>query len=271
MGVPRIPPIQIPAIGLGTWQLEGRNCNRQVLYGLEIGYRLIDTAEAYRNEEQIGSAIQESGIGRSELFLISKLWLENLSRDASMRSAEQSLRKLRTDYLDLLLIHWPSEDVPIEETLEAMVRLQQESKVRHIGVSNFPPPLLELALRYAPVAGNEVEYHPFLGQPELLSLARQRTVVLIAYSPLARGLVAQDRALQQIAERHGKTPAQVALRWLIQQERVVAIPKAGRPEHLRENFEIFDFELEQGEMKRIFELDRGQRLIDPSWSPAWEA
>lgn len=262
--------MHIPKIGLGTWQMTGDEARGAVERALELGYRHIDTAQSYGNEAMIGGAIQTSGIPREELFITTKIDLGNLRYDDVLRTCHDSRRRLALDYIDLLLIHWPSEEVPMAETLRAMLRLQEEATVQHLGVSNFTPPLLTEALTMAPISNVQVEYHPFLAQHELLRICRERDLVLTAYSPIAHGLVEDDPTLLEIGERHGKTPAQVTLRWLIQQHNVCAIPKASTEEHLRENLDVFDFELARDEVVRIAELDRGERLIDPDFAPKWD-
>ncbi|WP_397547011.1 aldo/keto reductase [Rhodothermus marinus] len=261
----------VPALGLGTWGLWGVVCERAVAQALALGYRHIDTARAYDNEAEIGRALRRSGVDRASVFLTTKVWWDQLAPEALRRSVETSLRLLQTDYVDLLLIHWPNPHVPLPRTLEAMLRLQAEGKVRHLGVSNFSPALLCEALRHAPIFCNQVEYHPYLRQEALLELARRHDLLLTAYCPLARGLVRRDPVLQEIGRRYGKTAAQVALRWLVQQDHVAAVPKAARLEHLRENLAIFDFSLTPDEMARIDRLARGLRLIDPPWAPDWNA
>jgi 2,5-diketo-D-gluconate reductase B len=269
MTVPRITEANIPILGLGTWHLEGARCARQVRDALEVGYRHIDTAQAYGNEKQVGEAVRETQIPRKEIFVTTKVWLENLEKDSVVSSGEESLERLGLDYVDLLLIHWPNPDVPLQETFEGMETLHAQKKTMHVGVSNFTPSLWSRALDLAPVICNQVEYHPYLNQVEHLSVALVRDLALIAYCPLARGTVAQDPTLQDVGKRYGKSPAQVTLRWLIQQLSVAAIPKASTREHLEENFDIFDFDLTPGEMERIASLARDRRFIDPSWAPEW--
>lgn len=269
-GLVEIQGARVPVLGLGTWQLEGRSCLRAVEEALGLGYRHVDTAQMYGNEAEVGRALRASGVPREEVFLTTKVWRDNLDRGSVLRTTRESLQRLATDYVDLLLIHWPNPAVPLEETLGAFRELQEEGRTRHVGVSNFPPSLLRRALELAPVLCNQVEYHPFLGQRPLLDLARRHGILITAYSPLARGEVSRDPVLQEIGRQHGKTPSQVALRWLVQQERVAAIPKASSPEHLRANLEVFDFVLSDEEMRRIHALDRGRRLIDPGIAPDWE-
>lgn len=259
----------VPALGLGTWRLEGKVCIKVIERALEVGYRHIDTAQAYENEKEVGRALNQSSIDRDDLFLTTKVQRDRLTPDQVRESTQQSLKRLGVDYVDLLLVHWPSDDVPVEQTLQAMRKLQEEGKVRYIGVSNFTPSLLEEALEAVPLFCNQVEYHPFLSQDELLAVMRRHGMLLTAYSPIARGKVLDDETLQQISEAHGKSPVQVALRWLIQQDGVAAIPKAADEDHLESNFDIFDFELSGEEMDRIFGLARGERLISPEHAPEW--
>lgn len=261
----------VPALGYGTWQLVGRRVHACVLEALSIGYRHIDTAQMYENEADVGSALAATEVPREEIFVTTKLSPGNLHRGDVRRTTHASLRRLGLEYVDALLIHWPNDQVGLDETLGAMRELREAGLVRHIGVSNFSPALLEQALRLAPVSLLQVEYHPFLQQPVLLEMARRTNVVFTAYCPLARGRVSDEPLLRAIGRRHDKTAAQVTLRWLVQQEGVVAIPKAASRDHMRENFEIFDFSLSPEEMRAIFELNRGERLVDPPWAPAWDA
>lgn len=266
-------PIQgrsIPTLGFGTFQFEGEACYQGVREALEIGYRHLDTAQMYGNEKEVGRALRDAGVARDEVFLTTKIWSADLAPEDARRTTEESLERLGVDAVDLLLIHWPNDDVPLDETLAAMIEMHGEGKTRSIGVSNFPSALLRRALELAPIVCNQVEYHPFLGQDKLLALAREHDLMLTAYSPLARGRVAKDPTLQEIGRRHGKTAVQVALRWLIQQPQVAAIPKAATAEHRRANFEIFDFELSEEEMEQIHGLERGQRVIDPDFGPDWD-
>ena len=250
---------EIPALGFGTYRLRGRNCTETVERALRHGYRHIDTAEYYDNHAEVGEAIASSDVDREEIFLTTKVWRSNLKHDDVLRSANSSLTQLGVEYVDLLLIHWPSPNVPISETIAAMNQLQTEGTVRHIGVSNFSIDQLREAMSVSdtPIVTNQVKYHPFNTQPELLEFCIENDVMLTAYSPLAQGSVADTDALREIGDRYGKSAAQVALRWLLQQERVSAIPKASSREHLVENFDVFDFELTDEEMADIFELRGG--------------
>ncbi|MDX1531056.1 MAG: aldo/keto reductase [Rhodothermales bacterium] len=263
---------RVPALGFGTWRLDGAACRRAVRHALDLGYRHIDTAQAYENEADVGAALHASGIDRERLWLTTKVWYDNLRADAVRRTTDASLRRLRTDYVDLLLVHWPNDDVPLAETLGAFQEVREAGKARHIGVSNFPAGLLREALEIAPgLVNDQVEYHPYLSQERLLGVVRERGLFLTAYSPIARGEVTDDAILREIAEAHGKSPIQVTIRWHLQQDRVACIPKSGTPEHIAANVDVFDFELSEAEMARIHGLARPDgRMIDPDFAPDWE-
>ena len=259
----------IPLLGLGTWDFRGADCVRAVREALDIGYRHVDTAQMYENEREVGRGLSESGVDREQVFVTTKLWLDNLTRNAVSSSFEESLERLATEYVDLLLIHWPSGEVPLEETLEAMDRVRESGKARAIGVSNFPTALWKRALELARVPVNQVEFHLFLDQSALMGFARERDLRLVAYRPIAKGKVAEEPAIVEVARTHERTPAQVALRWVVQQG-VSAIPKSSRRDHLEENLRIFDFTLSDDEMQRMSALGRGLRLVDPGWAPDWD-
>ena len=261
---------RIPALGLGTWQLEGEDCRDAVSDALAVGYRHIDTAQAYENESEVGQGISDAKVSRDELWVTTKVWYEKARAAEVKDSTEQSLKRLKLDYVDLLLFHWPQPDVPMEETLSAMAELRERGLARHIGVSNFTPSLLRQALKVTPLTALQCEYHPFLAQEPLLKLCREREMAFTAYSPLARGKVLNDPVLKTIGEVHGKSPAQIVLRWMLQQDSVVFVPKAASKEHRRANFAITDFELTEEQMGAIDTLARGQRVIDPSFAPDWE-
>ncbi len=252
----KIKSQEIPSLGLGTWRLSGEECAKAVERALTLGYRHIDTAQMYRNEDEVGKGMQSSGVNREEVFLTTKVWPSDFSYGRVLEATRGSLKRLRTDRVDLLLMHWPSRGVPLEEALGAMRELQEEGSVRHIGVSNFPPSMVEDAVRHAEIFCNQVEYHPHEAQDELLEQARKMDYLLTAYRPLSKGAILNDETLQEIGDAHGKTPAQVALRWLIQQEKVAAIPKATSEDHLKSNFDVFDFELSDEEMERVSWLSR---------------
>ncbi|HLT46300.1 MAG TPA: aldo/keto reductase [Rubricoccaceae bacterium] len=260
--------VAVPALGFGTWSLRGEDGLHAIATALDVGYRHLDTAQSYGNEREVARALRDSGLPREDVFLTTKVALGNLRYRDVLRTTDESLERLRTDYVDLLLVHWPDASVEMEETLDAFQEVRARGKTRLIGVSNFTPSLLERALELVPdLACNQVEYHPFLGQDTLLELVRKHGMVLTAYSPVARGRVANEWTIQEVAAVHGRSAAQVALRWLIQQDRVAAIPRSANPEHIRDNFEVFDFALAEEEMEAISDLARGERLVDPDFAP----
>jgi 2,5-diketo-D-gluconate reductase B len=264
-----IQGVELPKLGFGTFRLPGDDCREGVRDALEIGYRHIDTARGYENEREVGQGIADSGVPREEIWLTTKVPPDMASTAGVRESAEDSLRLLATDYVDLLLLHWPAPDVPIEETIGALATLQDEGKIRRFGVSNFPAGHLRRALEHGPVFADQVEYHPFLGQEALLELGRERDVLITAYAPLAQGKVTRDPVIREIAEAHDKTPGQVALRWLLDQPHVAAIPKTAAHERRVENFGVFDFPLTDDERARIDALPKDQRDFDPPWAPDW--
>lgn len=247
---------KVPSIGLGTWRLSGSDCVEAVETALSLGYRHIDTAQMYGNERDVGRGVSNSGVNRDEILLVTKLSTGNFTRDKVLDSGRESVKSLGTDYVDLLLMHWPNPSVPLEETLGAMRELQEEGSVRHIGVSNFPASMVEEAAQHAGIFCNQVEYHPHEKQDELAEQAVEMDYLLTAYSPVAKGRIIHDPVLAEIGESHGKTAAQVALRWLVQQENVAAIPKAQSREHQESNLDVFDFELAGEEMEHISGLSR---------------
>jgi 2,5-diketo-D-gluconate reductase B len=262
---------RVPAIGFGTWLMTGEDAAEGVRDALEIGYRQIDTARAYENEREVGRGIAESGVPRAEIFLTTKVPHDEATAAEVERGAEQSLERLGVDQLDLLLLHWPSPDTPLEETLGAMNKVRERGLTRHVGVSNFPAGLLRQALELAPVSCNQVESHPFLDQSRVLDLACERDVLVTAYSPLAHGRVPGDATLRRIGENHGKTAGQVALRWLLDQPGVSPIPKASSHARRQENFDVFDFTLSDEERAEIDALPKDVRTADPPWAPDWNA
>ncbi|MGI8911510.1 MAG: aldo/keto reductase, partial [Rubrobacteraceae bacterium] len=245
-----------PSLGLGTYRLTGEACTRAVERALSMGYRHIDTAQMYGNEAEVGQGIEASDMDQEEVFITTKVWPSDFERERVIRTTHESLRKLGTDHIDLLLMHWPPNGVPLGETLGAMRELQDEGSVRHIGVSNFSTTLVEEAAEHAEIFCNQVEYHPYRDQGHSRTQARSMDDLLTAYRPLSGGGAGDDATLREIGEAHGKTAAQAALRWLIQQEKVSAIPKASSEDHLRANLDIFDFDLSAEEMDRISGLSR---------------
>jgi 2,5-diketo-D-gluconate reductase B len=279
--IARVQGVEVPTLGFGTWLLYGPAAAEAVRDALELGYRHVDTAWLYENEWWVGTGIRESGVPREELFLTTKVYAEPfwastpslrrpVGRDGLRIGIEHSLLKLDTTYLDLVLLHWPSADVPLAETLEGMASLVEDGTVRHIGVSNFPAGMLRRACELAPVFCNQVEYHPFLSQERLLEAARELDVLVTAHSPLAAGRVFQDETLAAVAARHGRTPSQVALRWLVQQPGVAAIPTATTHEWRVENLAAADFELTEQDLAEIAALPKDVRLVDPEMAPDWD-
>lgn len=253
MDMTTVRDVEIPAVGLGTWRLTGEQCRQSVRTALDLGYRHVDTAQEYGNERQVGAALRNSDVDRGDIFVTTKLGRGNRGYEDVHRSVEGSLAKLGTDYVDLLLIHWPNLTTPLRSTLAAMNELIDASKVRHIGVSNFDLDRLARARELSEhgILTNQVQYNPYWPQAELLDYCRIHDIALTAYSPLAHGGVLDDPLLSEIGTRYGKTAAQVALRWVVQQPNVLTIPKASSREHLAENIDIFDFELTDKELERI--------------------
>jgi 2,5-diketo-D-gluconate reductase B len=260
----------IPALGFGTWRLSGRDCVEGVADALAAGYRHVDTARMYGNEGEVGQGLRSSGVDRSEVFLATKVWPDDLAPDRVRASLESSLSDLAVDYVDLLLIHWPNPRVPLAATLEAMTALREEGRTREIGVSNFTAAQFREALDLAPVIVNQVEYHVYLDQSAVLEVCRERGVELCAYRPLGKGEVTSDRVISEIAAAHDATPAQVALAWLIGQERVSAVPKASSPARRRENLGALELELSADERRRIDALPKDRRAVETDWSPDWD-
>lgn len=264
---------KIPALGFGTSQLG--DCGETVATALKLGCRHIDTAWKYGSEKGVGEGIRASGVPREEIFLCTKVSHEYLRAADFARSVDESLRNLQVDYVDLLHVHWPTVDnIPLAETMGALARAKREGKARHIGVANFNIALLEEALRVCPepLVTLQAEYHPYLDQSKVLAYCRSKGLVFTAYCPLARGRLFNDPVLADIARKRGKTIAQIALRWLMQQGNIAAIPRSSNPQHIAESLNVFDFELSEEEMKRIFALKRPDgRIANPRGrAPAWD-
>jgi diketogulonate reductase-like aldo/keto reductase len=243
----------VPALGFGTWPLRGNACVESVAHALAVGYRHIDTAEWYNNEAEVGQGIKKAGVPREEIFLVTKVQPSNFAYKRTLSAVRESFRKLDAGPIDLLLMHWPNPDIPVAETLSALNELQAEGLIRHIGVSNFSPALVQESRRHATIFSNQVEYHPYKNQDALIEQAKAEDYLFVAYSPLAEGAVRNDATLKAIGATHGKSAAQVALRWILQQG-LSAIPKAGSNEHRQANWNVFDFTLSAEEMNTIFAL-----------------
>jgi 2,5-diketo-D-gluconate reductase A len=260
--LPLAPNEQIAQLGFGVFQVPGKETEQAVAEALSVGYRHIDTAAAYRNEGPVGEAIHSSGLPRDEIFVTTKCWNDDHGYEQARRACRASLERLELSHLDLYLIHWP---VPANglymETWKAFIELQAEGLVRSIGVSNFEPEHLERVIAETGVAPaiNQVELHPYFQQTGLRREHERLGILTEAWSPLGQGLELEDPAIAQIAQEHGKTPAQTIIRWHLQLGNVV-IPKSVTPSRIRENFEVFDFELSEGQMARIDALDAGERI-----------
>ena len=264
----------IPILGLGTYGLKGDEARAMAAKAIEIGYRHIDTAAAYGNEADVGAGIADSGLARGDLFVTTKVWPDHFEPSAMRRSAAESLERLGLDHVDLLLLHWPNPDVPLSTSVPALCGLQKAGLARHVGISNFNVKLIEEAVRIAdvPLAVNQVEYHPFLTQRDVLAALGKAGMALTAYSPIARGKVVGNEVLERIAARHGKSAVQVTLRWLVQQD-VIAIPKTSSEENARANMAIFDFTLTDEEMREIHALGSpaGRMIEMDAYAPEWDA
>lgn len=257
----------IPIFGFGTWRLNGEACTRSVVTALEVGYRHVDTADGYGNHREVGAGIRESGVPRQEIFLTSKVGRDDLHYDDLIKVGERALEQLQVDYLDLFLVHWPNNDIPMEETFRAMRQLLDDGRIRAVGVSNFTKSRLEraLALNAVPISNNQVEYHALLNQKELHRYCTEQGVTLTAYSPLAQGKIGENAEMNRIAQKYGKSPEQIALRWLTQKQ-IVAIPKASSRDHIVSNLHSLDFELSPEDMQAIESIKEWNRLI--TWEVA---
>jgi diketogulonate reductase-like aldo/keto reductase len=263
---------KIPAIGFGTWELQDDVCSRAVEQALRLGYRHIDTAQVYDNEREVGEGIRASHVRRSDVFVTTKVWTTHFAPNDLQRSVKESLVKLRLSEVDLLLLHWPNPHVPLEETLGGLAHVKQLGMARHIGVSNFTVALMDRAVASCPepLVCNQVEYHPFLDQTKVLAACARLGLALVAYSPIAKGQAKNAEVLTRIGAVHGKSAAQVSLRWLVQQN-VVAIPRTSKVERLSQNIDVFDFELSDDEMRQIFAMGSAKgRLTNLMFAPDWD-
>jgi diketogulonate reductase-like aldo/keto reductase len=263
--------VEVPKLGYGTWLVEGQDAYDGVRDALELGYRHVDTARAYGNERWVGRALHDSGVPREQLWLTTKVWYQHAEPELLTRVFHEQLADLHVEHVDLLLLHWPAAEVPLRQTLGAMDALRRQGLAAHIGVSNFPSELLREALELAPIFCDQVEYHPYLPQGPVLHECLEHDLLLTAYSPFAHGHVHGDPVLQQIGARHGKSAGQVALRWLLDQPNVCAIPKASSHERRAENLDVFDFELDEDERATVAALSRRHlRTADPDWAADWD-
>lgn len=263
---------RMPKLGLGTWPMRGAECRRSIETALAMGYRHVDTAEMYGNEADVGAALAAAGLPRDELFVTTKVWHDHLTPSGIRAACEASLARLRLDYADLYLVHWPNPAMDLDAVLGAMARLKEDGLARAVGVSNFPPGLLRRALGTgAPIACVQVEYHAYLSQERLLALTRPAGVPLTAYSPTAKGAGEKDPVLQGVARKHGRTPTQVALAWLLEQDGVAAIPKAAGEANQRANLEAASLRLDAEDRAAIAALPKNRRLVDPGIVSDWDA
>jgi 2,5-diketo-D-gluconate reductase B len=264
--------LRMPKLGLGTGQLRNAPGQAAIELALSLGYRHLDTAEMYTNEATVGAAIAASGVKRGDIHVTTKVLPDHLAPDALRRSMERSLSALQTDYVDLYLIHWPTRTMDLAATLEAMVRLREEGKVRAIGVSNFNVALLRRAVDEigAPIAANQIEYHVLLDQSAVLRYARSRGVAVIAYAPLARGAFLGLPEMQRIARKHNASPAQVGLKWLLDQDLIAAIPRAGRRESQQANLDSLRVHLDNEDRAAIARLPKGGRVVNVDFAPVWD-
>ncbi|KQM35348.1 2,5-didehydrogluconate reductase [Rhizobium sp. Leaf68] len=264
----------IPTLGFGTFRMPEEDVHRILPQALKLGFRHVDTAQVYKNEAAVGDAIAKSGVSRGDIFLTTKVWVDQYKHDHFIRSVDESLTKLKTDYVDLLLLHWPKSDVPLAERIGALNELHKAGKVRNIGISNFNVALMDESVRLsdAPIANNQIEYHPYLDQTKVIEAARKHGISITAYYLMADGKVPKDEVLRDIGAKHGKTAAQVALRWAVQQPDVIALSKTATESRLPENFDIFDFDLSDEEMKAIFALAKKDgRIVNPGHlAPEWD-
>jgi len=263
----------IPAIGLGTWPMKGTEAAWAVAKALETGYRAVDTAAMYGNEEAVGEGLRGSGVPRAEVFVTTKVWYTDLAPGALQRSAQASLKRLGLDQVDLLLIHWPNPEISLEGSIGALCDAKRRGLARHVGVSNFRVALLDRAVAAAtePLVANQCEYHPHLDQRTILAACRRHGLAFLSYAPIGKGAVLDEPTVRDIAARHGRTPAQAVLRWHVQQDGVAAIPKSANAKRIAENLDVFGFALSDDEMGALSGLARPDgRMVAPGWSPDWD-
>ena len=266
----------IPVLGLGTWQSTGQDCVDVVSQALKMGYEHIDTAQAYGNEKEVGQGIKQSGVSRDKFFLTTKIFPDDMKFEPEklIAAAKRSLADLDTDYVDLLLLHWPDDRVPLFETIPALCELQKQGLTRHIGVSNFNIANIIEAEKYAdvPIVVNQVEFHPFIKQKTLQTFLNNHHILLEAYSPLARGDVFDNEIIKEIADKHNVTPAQISLAWILSDKHRVAIPKTANPDHLQGNLDAIKVQLSADDIEKISSLARadGRKIKHPDYSPEWD-
>jgi 2,5-diketo-D-gluconate reductase B len=264
--------ISLPRLGLGTFRMTGDTCRAAVESAIGLGYRHIDTAEMYANEDAVGAAIAASGVARKDLHVTTKVWVDNLAPDAIRRAFDTSLKKLRLDQVDLYLVHWPAKNMDLPAVFETLMQLKQEGRTRAIGVANFTVSLLKTVVEEigAPVACNQVEYHVFREQAKVRAYLAGKSIPLVAYAPLAQATVSDDEVMKAIAAKHHATPAQVALKWLLDQDDVAVIPKAAHAQSQQANLDALKLTLDDDDRKAIAALPKNRRLVRPAHAPVWD-
>ena len=259
--------LQIPSLGFGTWQLKGQSCTDAVSAALKIGYTHIDTADVYGNHKEVAEGIKKHGIKRENLFLTTKVWRDQLHHDNILKSAHRFLEELQTDYIDLLLVHWPNTTISIKETLSALKELQDDKVIKAFGLSNFTIPLLEEALATnIEFVNNQVEFHPSLYQKDLKEFCDTHKIVLTGYSPIAQGADLKIPLIQELGKKYGKTPVQIALSWILKKN-IVVIPRSSKPERIKENLEALSFQLNDEDCVQIDNLGLHTRIVRPDFAP----
>lgn len=267
-----IQGISLPRLGLGTFRIQGDACRAAVESALSLGYRHIDTAAMYGNEDAVGAAIAAAGVARADVHVTTKVWHDQLAPDAIRRACDTSLNKLKLDHVDLYLVHWPSATMDLGAVFDTLVKLKEEGRTRAIGVCNFTLPLLRETIDRigAPIACNQIEYHVLLDQTPIRNYLASKSIPIVAYAPLAQGRLAEHPELTVIAKKHDATPAQVALKWLLDQDGVAAIPKAQRPASQQSNLDALKLKLDDDDRRVIASLPKDQRFVNPGFAPAWD-
>jgi diketogulonate reductase-like aldo/keto reductase len=263
---------RIPVIGLGTMTLKDDLCVELVEAALHLGYRHLDTAQMYGNEREVGVGLRGSGVRREDVFLTTKVWFNRLAPGDFERSVDESLSRLDLPWVDLLMIHWPNAQIPLAQSIASLCKVKRSGLTRHIGVANFNIAMIEEAAKLAsePLAALQIEIHPYLDQTKVIAAARRLGMAVVGYCPLARGKVLGDAVLQRIGRAHGKSSAQVALRFL-EQQRIIPIPRTSKRERLAENLGSLEFQLSDAEMAEIGKLARADgRVVSPPQAPKWD-
>ena len=264
---------RIPILGFGTMTLKEDQCVQLVEASLKLGYRHLDTAQMYGNEREVGSGMRGSGLKREDILLTTKVWFTQLASGDFERSVDESLERLGLPWVDLLMIHWPNAQVPLSESIAALCKMKKAGLTKHVGVANFNVAMIEEAVKLAsqPIAVLQIETHPYLGQSKVIAAARRYGMAVVGYCPPARGKAPAEAVLQRIGKAHGKTPAQVALRFLEQQQ-IIPIPRTSKRERLAENLGSLDLKLSEAEMAEIAKLQRpNSRIVSPPQAPQWDA